>query len=95
MDSSSLIDTFLNYGAVGLVLILIVTGLLVTKGHLGDVAKEKEAWKTAYEQEREARLSLENSSSTAIDQGQLAITLLRELRNSGPEGKDAPRGIPQ
>lgn len=77
---ASVVDTLIASGPTGLVLVLIITGLLVTKRHLDDIREDRNAWRTAYEKEHEARLHAERTGEMAIEQGQIAVTLLKEIR---------------
>lgn len=77
---TSIVDTLIASGPTGLVLVLIISGLLVTKKHLDDIREDRNTWRSAYEKEHEARLYAEKASEMLIEQGKLAVTLLKEIR---------------
>lgn len=80
MTDTTVVDTLIASGPTGLVLVLIITGLLVTKRHLDDIREDRDAWRTAYSKEHEARLLAERTGELIIEQGQVAVNLLKEIR---------------
>ena len=82
METAELMDALVKTGPTGIVLLLIITGQLITKRHLEDMTKEKDAWKTVAEREQERGNALEKATDSSMEQGNIALAIFRELRNS-------------
>lgn len=54
-------------GLLGLAILLLLTGRIVPRMTLEDKVKECEAWKTAYEKEREARAVSESQTAELLE----------------------------
>lgn len=64
------------------VLGMIVRGDLVTKRHLDDARADRDLWRRAYQNESEARVKESQAAEATMIQGQVAIRLLDDMRNS-------------
>lgn len=76
----------LQWGPPGVVIVLILTGVLVTKGQLAQMKDERDAWKTAYEKEvaahdqtRAALGDLTKTGEANLQSSQTALALLQNL----------------
>lgn len=81
-----LVATVLQWGPAGVVIALLLTGVLVTRGNHEDVKAERERWRQAYEKETEAhdetRRALAESSrsaAAAIETARTTTGLLSHL----------------
>lgn len=84
--SPDLVATILQWGPPGVVIALLLTGVLVTKGNHDDVKAERDRWRAAYETECQAhdetRTALAESgraSAAAIETARTTTGLLSHL----------------
>lgn len=95
-NSPDVMSTILQWGPAGVVLALLLSGLLVTKGSHEDVKTERARWQEAYEKERQAheltRAALSdanNSAAAAVETAKTTAALLQNLghptRRSGTD----------
>lgn len=80
------ISSLLQWGPAGVVIILIVSGVLVTKGHLEQTKTERDQWRAAYEKERDAHEQtrdalgeLTRTSTAALETAKTTAALLTNL----------------
>lgn len=85
-DLTGMINPLLQYGVVGLVLVLVVVGILVPKYVMTNLMGEKDNWRTAFERERDAHqltreqlAKAEERGDVATEQGKTLTRLLEEL----------------
>ncbi|MFD9618510.1 hypothetical protein ACFWB2_14740 [Streptomyces virginiae] len=85
-DIAKLVGSFIQYGIVGLVVVLLILGVIAPKYVLDAITKEKENWRDAFEKERAAHqvtreqlAKAEERGDVATEQGRLLNTLLMEL----------------
>lgn len=88
----------LSAGAlVGIIIVLVLTGQLVTRRALEDVRKDRDArlaekdalaamWRQAYEFEREARSQLTEQSQLSIEAAHTATAIARAVAAPAVEG---------
>jgi hypothetical protein len=83
----------LQWGPGGVVILLLLSGVLVTKGHLQEVKAERDQWRAAYQQEEqghnETRSALAESSraaSAAVETARTTAGLLSNLGHIGRPG---------
>lgn len=62
-----------NYGVLGLVLLLILLGWLVPRPGVADLKADRDAWRTAFDKEREGHQVTQ--SALQVAQGQAALSL--------------------
>jgi hypothetical protein len=86
MDVNSALGLLANVGVAGIGLVLFVKGAVVT-------GAERDHWRTAYENERQARTELEKTlaieaerAATAIENAKVNRQLLLEMKAAGREG---------
>lgn len=81
------IGQLVQYGVLGVVLVLLLTGVLVTKGSYEQMRKERDEWKGAYDKEHEAhtttRDALAESTKAAAASLEVARTTTALLTNLG------------
>lgn len=75
---------------LGLVVLLILSGRLVTRNQLEDVRTERNEWRVAYEKEREARHDLQQQLQVVLPYVRLTAEFIRKL----PHPDDDDRGQP-
>ncbi len=80
------ITTILQWGPPGVVIVLLISGILVTKGNHDDVKSERDRWRTAYEKECEAHDETRNalveanrSAAAAVETARTTTGLLSHL----------------
>ncbi|WP_457492447.1 hypothetical protein [Streptomyces sp. P5_D11] len=85
-DVGSMIGTFVQYGAVGLIVVLMILGVIAPKYVLDAISKEKDNWRDAFEKEREAHqvtrqqlAAAQTSADVANEQGRAMVKLLEEF----------------
>jgi hypothetical protein len=86
------IATILQWGPPGVVIVLLLTGVVVTKGNHDDVKSERDRWRAAYEKEcdahdetREALAEAARSATAAIETARTTTGLLSHLGH--PSGR--------
>lgn len=87
--SPDFVATILQWGPPGVVLALLLTGMLITRGNHEDVKAERTRWREAYEKEcaahattREALVDSSKSSAAAVETAKTATALLSKLGHS-------------
>ena len=82
-----IVSQVLQWGPPGIVIALILTGVLVTKGQLAQMKQDRDDWRAAYELERaahaETRSALADSTKTAAASLEVAKTTQVLLTNLG------------
>lgn len=78
LNVTDLTSALLAYGPGGLMLALVVFGLLVPRGQLTDMRKDRDEWKMAYMTERDARIAAERRADVAVEQGRTTVAILDE-----------------
>ena len=93
-DPSSLLGGLLNFGVLGIVLVLMLVGWLVPKPAVTPIREDAQAWKRAYESERDAhqvtRDALGEASrraDVAVETARTANALLDKLQHSALGGR--------
>jgi hypothetical protein len=89
--------TILQWGPGGVVLALLLSGLLITKGSHEDVKAERDRWRDAYEKERsgheltrEALADSSKSAAAAVETAKTTAALLTHLGHpAARSGTDA------
>jgi hypothetical protein len=83
---AELVDLLKTGGPFGIVLVLMVTGFLVTKGAHDDMRADREAWRAAFETERAAHQTTREAlteearrADAAVEAAKLANNLLDRL----------------
>lgn len=92
------VATILQWGPPGIVLVLLITGTLITKGNHEDVKTERARWQEAYEKERtaheltrEALADSSKSAAAAVETAKTTAALLTHLgHQTSRSGTDAP-----
>ncbi|MEV6436330.1 hypothetical protein [Streptomyces anulatus] len=94
-DISKVVGQLLQYGVVGLVVVLLILGVLVPKWAMNNLIADKDGWRAAYETERDAHqatrqqlAAAQASAEVATEQGQAMVRLLEEF---GHRPQTAPR----
>ena len=90
-SAPNVLGAILQWGVPGVVLLLILLGWLVPKGAHAQIVNDRDAWKAAYEKERDAhqatRDALADSSRSAVAAVETARTtagLLDRLGHAYP-----------
>ncbi|WP_406468055.1 hypothetical protein OH738_10845 [Streptomyces hirsutus] len=85
-DIAKMIGGFAQYGVLGVVVVLFLTGLIVSRSTYLAVAADRDNWRDAHAKESEAhqatRVSLakaEERADIAVEQGRTLNALLSEL----------------
>ena len=83
----------LQWGPAGVVIVLLLSGVLVTKGHLAEVKAERDQWRAAYQQEAEghdetraALAEQARAASAAVETARTTTGLLSTLGHPGRSG---------
>ncbi|MEW2276701.1 hypothetical protein AB0936_03485 [Streptomyces cyaneofuscatus] len=94
-DIGKMIGQLLQYGVVGLIVVLLILGVLVPKWAMNNLIADKDGWRAAYETERDAHqatrqqlAAAQASAEVATEQGQAMVRLLEEF---GHRPQTAPR----
>ena len=84
--SPDFVATVLQWGPPGVVLALLLTGMLITRGNHEDVKTERAYWRDAYNKERDAHettrdalVDASKSASAAVETAKTATALLSKL----------------
>ncbi len=79
-------QTIIQWGPAGVVIVLLLTGVLVTRGAHDDVKAERERWRAAYEKEseahdetRQALTEANRSAAAAVETARTTTGLLSHL----------------
>jgi hypothetical protein len=70
-------------GVVGFAVFVVIGFIrawIITPGRFQDVKEDRDAWRKAYEQERDARLESEKTSETILKQVELTVEILNHVR---------------
>jgi hypothetical protein len=85
-DVGQLIGQFVQYGIVGVVVVLLILGTIVPKYVMTRLTTECDRWHKAYEDERQAHQATreqlakaEERGDVAVEQGKTLTHLLEEL----------------
>ena len=85
--STDFIATIIQWGPPGVVLVLLLTGMLITKGAHEEVKTDRDRWRDAYEKERTAhdasRDALADTASSAAAATEAARTTAALLTSLG------------
>lgn len=80
------ISTILQWGPPGVVIVLLLTGVVVTRGNHEDVKSERDRWRAAYEKEtaahdetRQALAEASRAASAAVETARTTTGLLSHL----------------
>lgn len=80
------ITTILQWGPPGVVIVLLLTGVVVTRGNHEDVKAERDRWRQAYEREcaahdetRQALAESSRAASAAVETARTTTGLLSHL----------------
>lgn len=71
-----------NLGGFGLLLFLLLVGKLWTKAAYEKQEQAADAWKTAYEIERDAHIKLQQDRQAQLERDQITHKLLEDLKSS-------------
>ncbi|MFF9210493.1 MULTISPECIES: hypothetical protein [unclassified Streptomyces] len=85
-DVGKLIGQFVQYGIVGVVVVLMMIGIIVPKYVMTSLTADRDKWREAFEKEREAHQATreqlakaEERGDVAVEQGKTLTHLLEEL----------------
>lgn len=78
-NAIDMLGPFLNYGVLGLLVLLILFGWLVPKGVVDDLKSDRDAWRTAAEKAREANGVTQSALQVAQGQAGLALETSKTL----------------
>ncbi len=85
-NSPDFVATILQWGPPGVVIVLLISGILVTKGNHDDVKAERDRWRSAYEKECDAHDETRNalaeagrSAAAAVETARTTTGLLSHL----------------
>ncbi|WP_371538357.1 hypothetical protein OG210_21810 [Streptomyces sp. NBC_00466] len=85
-DIGSLLGKFVQYGVVGLIVVLLILGVIAPKYVLDALSRERDNWRDAFEKEREAHqvtlqqlAAAQASADVANEQGRAMVKLLEEF----------------
>ena len=80
------ISSILQWGPPGVVIVLLLTGVLVTRGNHDDVKADRDRWRQAYEKEcsahdetRQANTELSRAAAAAVETARTTTGLLSHL----------------
>jgi hypothetical protein len=83
------INSILQWGPPGVVVVLLLTGVLVTRGNHDDVKAERDRWRLAYEKEvsahdetRQALAESSRAAAAAVETARTTTGLLGHLGHS-------------
>lgn len=71
------VQLILQWGPAGVVIVLLISGVLVTKGNHDDVKSERDRWRAAYEKEQEAHDETRNALTEANRSAAAAVETAR------------------
>lgn len=77
--AADVLSPFLNYGVLGLLVLLILSGQLATKGQVADLKADRDAWRAAYDKERESKAVTETALTVAQNQAGLSLEASKTL----------------
>ncbi len=87
------VTTILQWGPPGVVIILLLSGVLVTKGHHDAVVTDRDQWRQAYEREVEAHdetrtglVEANRSAAAAVETARTTTGLLSHLGHTPRSG---------
>ncbi|MGW3305872.1 hypothetical protein ACWDG9_04705 [Streptomyces sp. NPDC001073] len=85
-DIGKMLGQLLQYGVVGLIVVLLIIGIIVPKYVMTNLVADKDGWRSAYETERDAHqatrqqlAAAQASAEVANEQGQAMVRLLEEF----------------
>jgi uncharacterized membrane protein len=85
-DVGQLIGQFVQYGIVGVVVVLLMIGIIVPKYVMTALTQDRDKWREAFEKERDAHqltreqlAKAEERGDVAVEQGKTLTHLLEEL----------------
>jgi hypothetical protein len=85
-DAGEVMGQVLQWGPAGVVIVLILTGVLVTRGQMQQMQADRDQWKAAYEREcnahdttRTALVEANRGSAASIETARTATALLSNL----------------
>lgn len=85
-DASEYISQIVQWGPPGIVIVLILTGILVTKSQFELIREDRDSWRSAYEKERDGhdatRAGLVDSvraASASLEVAKTTTQLLTQL----------------
>lgn len=96
--SPDFISTIIQWGPPGVVLALLLSGFLITKGNHEDVKSERARWQDAYDRERSAHAitrdalaDASKSASAAVETAKTTAAMLTYLGHpTGRSGNEPP-----
>jgi hypothetical protein len=95
-DAPAYITQILQWGPPGVVVVLILTGVLITKGQFDAMKKDRDDWKAAYEKEVEGhedtRGALSDAVKAAASSLEVARTTTALLTNLGHIAQQGNKG---
>lgn len=65
-DAPAYITQILQWGPPGIIVVLILTGVLVTKGQLDQMRQDRDSWRAAYDKEVEAHTATRTALAEAV-----------------------------
>lgn len=66
VDGQDVFSTLLQYGLPGVFIILMLTGVLVTKNQFDQMKQDRDSWRTAYDKEVDAHTATRAALSEAV-----------------------------
>ncbi|MDW4902884.1 hypothetical protein RB625_31165 [Streptomyces californicus] len=71
-DIGKMIGQLLQYGVVGLIVVLLILGVLVPKWAMNNLIADKDGWRAAYETERDAHQATRQQLAAAQASAEVA-----------------------
>lgn len=85
-SSPDFVSTIIQWGPPGVVLVLLLTGMLITKGAHEQMKADRDEWRGAYEKERDAHAATRDAladasraAAAAVETSRTATGLLSHL----------------
>lgn len=77
---SSFLPGIVSLGGFGLLLMLILTGYLVTKKNYDEMKQDRDDWRNRSDAESALRVKAQEALTIALEQGQTTALALEEIR---------------
>ncbi|MGW3153993.1 hypothetical protein [Streptomyces sp. NPDC001089] len=94
-DIGKMLGQLLQYGVVGLIVVLLIIGIIVPKYVMTNLTADRDEWRDSFKRERENRELTQQQLAKAEERGDLATeqakTLIRLLEELGHRPDDPAR----
>jgi hypothetical protein len=74
---SDFVNYLLNYGVLGVLVLLLLLGLVVPKPNVDDVKADRDMWRSAYETESQAHQTTRDALAAANERAEAAVETAR------------------